>query len=204
MTTCKYVHVPPYPAGYAPRYGSGISSIVRAWRVRVSSIAMEGRFDEETGAPLTEEAAQLVAKATAAGTFHDTAGPGGAAGAAAARGQEKLASVAPVAIAPGKWKYVQIELRGSDGATKRIVRSFAGRKFHADMFEKAMQELEPLGLRGGVIGGGRIEYDTTAKTVNVYGYSKTFGRAAGCNELSASLISQTMPECKVTWSDDGY
>eukprot|EP01043_Picozoa_sp_COSAG02_P026211 COSAG02_NODE_1503_length_12252_cov_7.167133_2_plen_168_part_00 len=167
---------------------------------------MEGRFDEETGAPLTEEAAQLVAKATAAVAPHDT-GPGGAAGGAAAVGtcrQEGLASVAPVAIAPGKWKYVQIELRDGDGATKRIVRSFAGRKFHADMFEKAMQELEPLGLRGGVIGGGRIEYDTTAKTVNVYGYSKTFGRAAGCNKLSASLISQFLPECQVTWSDDGY
>eukprot|EP01043_Picozoa_sp_COSAG02_P013706 COSAG02_NODE_553_length_20425_cov_17.986372_15_plen_113_part_00 len=112
--------------------------------------------------------------------------------------------MATVAIAPGKWKYVQIELFDGGGATKRVVRSFTGHKFHADMFEKAMQELEPLGLRGVVVGGGRIEYDTAAMTVQVYGYSKTFGRAAGCNELSASLITQALPECTVTWSDKGY
>ena len=161
---------------------------------------MEDRFDEATGAPLTEEAANLVARATAKPP--PAGGGGGAAGSAAAGGQ--LASVATVAIAPGKWKYVQIELRDGGGATKRVVRSFAGRKFHADMFEKAMEELQPRGLRGVVIGGGRIEYDTTAKSVSVYGYSKTFGRAAGCNEHSAALIRQALPECKVTWSDKGY
>lgn len=169
---------------------------------------MEGRFDEETGAPLTEEAARLVAKATCTAATHGAAAePGGAATGSAVAvppGGQELASVAPVVIAPGKWKYVQIELRDDGGATKRVVRSFAGRKFHADMFEKAMQELEPLGLRGAVIGGGRIEYDDAAMAVQVYGYSKTFGRAAGCNELSASLISQALPECKVTWSDKGY
>jgi hypothetical protein len=169
---------------------------------------MEGRFDEETGAPLTEEAARLVAKATTATpSRHDAAAAAAASVAAVAAapvGTQELASVATVAIAPGKWKYVQIELRDGGGATKRVVRSFTGRKFHADMFEKAMQELEPLGLRGVVVGGGRIEYDTAAMTVQVYGYSKTFGRAAGCNELSASLITQALPECTVTWSDKGY
>lgn len=161
----------------------------------------EARFDDETGAPLTEEAARLVARATSVGSK-----AGGATSGPAATGQT-LASVESVSIAPGKWKYVQIELCDHDGATKRVVRSFAGRKFHADMYEKAMEELQPLGilgLRGTVIGGGRIEYDTDANEVSVYGYSKTFGRAAGCNKKSAELITQALPECKVTWSDKGY
>ena len=42
------------------------------------------------------------------------------------------------------------------------------------------------------------------KAVSVYGYSKTFGRSAGCNEHSAALIGEALPECKVTWSDKGY
>ena len=157
------------------------------------------RFDAETGAPLTEEAARLVAKATSG-----AAASGGAPAAAAAPQAGPLAGVATVSIAPGKWKYVQIELRDGDGAAKRVVRSYAGRSFHADMFEQAMEELETLGLRGVVIGGGRIEYNTKGKAVSVYGYSKTFGRSAGCNEHSAALIGEALPECKVTWSDKGY
>ena len=62
------------------------------------------------------------------------------------------------------------------------------------------------GIRGKVIGGGRIEYCPARQppTVSIYGYSKTFGRSEGCNKLSASLVSAAMPAAKVSWSDDGY
>ena len=60
------------------------------------------------------------------------------------------------------------------------------------------------GAKGRVIGGGRIVYDPSARTVSVYGYSKTFGRAKGCNEHSAGLIEAAMPDCTVSWSDKGY
>ena len=163
-------------------------------------------FDEETGAPLNEAAAALVARAIAGGSsleaaLAEAAEPGG--GATLAAGGP-LAGAAAVVIAPGKWKFVAIDLRDASGATKRVVRSFAGKKFHADNFQQAMVELEPLGLRGKVIGGGRIEYDPADRTVSVYGYSKTFGRSAGCNEHAASLIEQALPECTVSWSDKGY
>ena len=96
---------------------------------------------------------QLVARATS----HGAKATGDAVGGATAAPGQNLTTVASVEIAPGKWKYVQIELRDGE-ATKRIVRSFAGRKFHADMFEKAMQDLEPLGLQGVVIGGGSSNF----------------------------------------------
>lgn len=72
--------------------------------------------------------------------------------------------------------------------------------------QAAMKELAPLGLAGKVVGGGRIETDPKKKTVLVFGYSKTFGRAAGCNQLSSELV-QADPvyrRYKVTWNDDGY
>ena len=154
-------------------------------------------FDDETGAPLNEAATRLVERAGGG-----TAGAGAGAGAAAGG---RLAALAPVSIAPGKWKYVAIELTDSlSGATKRIVRSYEGLSFHAHAFEHAMKEPGAAGSKGRVIGGGRIVYDPSARTVSVYGYSKTFGRAKGCNEHSAGLIEAAMPDCTVSWSDKGY
>ena len=73
------------------------------------------------------------------------------------------------------------------------------------------------GVRGRVVGGGRITYkramaakakeakpSSKCATVSVYGYSKTFGRKEGCNERSAAIVRAAMPAAKVTWSDDGY
>ena len=59
------------------------------------------------------------------------------------------------------------------------------------------------GLSGQVIGGGRITCDHERRVVSVFGYSRTFGRAAGCNKRTAGLIS-THLRYKVAWRDDGY
>lgn len=59
------------------------------------------------------------------------------------------------------------------------------------------------GLGGRVIGGGRITCDHERRVVSVFGYSRTFGRSAGCNKRTAGLISTHM-RYKVAWSDDGY
>ena len=73
------------------------------------------------------------------------------------------------------------------------------------MYDHAMHALRPLGISGKVVGGGRIAYNPGARTVEVYGYSKSFGRAVGCNERSAEIIRRNFPDdYKVTWSDDGY
>ena len=75
------------------------------------------------------------------------------------------------------------------------------------------EEIRPAGLNGSVVGGGRIECSGGGGgggggggncMVNIYGYSKTFGRAAGCNEASCAIGKEAYPEWRVSWSDDGY
>ena len=109
-------------------------------------------------------------------------------------------------IAEGKWKYVQIKLSAPGEKPKLVVRNTAGLAYHPDMYDAAMDDLERQGLnvKGHVIGGGRIEFYPAKKTCSVYGYSKTFGRAPGCNKMSCELIKKVYPSFDVSWSDDGY
>ena len=61
-----------------------------------------------------------------------------------------------------------------------------------------------LGVHVRVVGGGRIKRDDAAKTISVYGYSKTFGRSPGCNEATAEMIRAALTGYRVDWSDEGY
>ena len=54
-----------------------------------------------------------------------------------------------------------------------------------------MRELAPLGLAGKVIGGGRIEFEPKKRLVNIFGYSKTFGRCPKYFLLVPQLHAQT-------------
>ena len=128
----------------------------------------------------------------------------GGGGGGGAGGGGALEGVPEVDIAEGTWKYVQIRLRGGGGSEKTVVRNTAGLPYHPDMYDHAMRALRPLGISGTVVGGGRIAHDPGARTVDVYGYSKSFGRAAGCNERSADIIRRNLPGYTVTWSDEGY
>mmetsp|Transcript_16459 Transcript_16459/g.38440 ORF Transcript_16459/g.38440 Transcript_16459/m.38440 type:complete len:101 (+) Transcript_16459:725-1027(+) len=87
---------------------------------------------------------------------------------------------------------------------KTIVRSYAGLRYHAENYERAADELQQMGVKCTVVGGGRIDMSHSERKVSVYGYSKTFGRAKGCNEKSAGLIREALPTYDVTWSDKGY
>ena len=156
------------------------------------------KFDDETGVPLNDAARDVVAKAK---TVSD--GAGGEAGS----GSSVLDKIPAVEIAEGKWKYVQIELTCPGEPPKRVVRNTSGLAYHPDMYTAAMDKLESQGLtqvEGHVIGGGRIEYYPKDKTVSIYGYSKTFGRAKGCNKRSCEIVKAAFPDHEVTWSDDGY
>lgn len=88
---------------------------------------------------------------------------------------------------------------------RQVVRS-ARVSYHPEVYELLMNELcrTHPSVRGRVVGGGRIKYDAQARTVSIYGYSKSFGRAPGCNERSAKMVSKAMPDAKVEWSDTGY
>lgn len=95
---------------------------------------------------------------------------------------------------------------GNSGAPpQHLLRSISGVEFHADVYEEAVaDELKPLGLGGYVLGGGRLVHAPAAKTLDVYGYSKTFGRCGSCNEEAAAMLRHKYPEYKVTWSNEGY
>eukprot|EP00472_Partenskyella_glossopodia_P010287 CAMPEP_0197515796 /NCGR_PEP_ID=MMETSP1318-20131121/810_1 /TAXON_ID=552666 /ORGANISM="Partenskyella glossopodia, Strain RCC365" /LENGTH=194 /DNA_ID=CAMNT_0043064259 /DNA_START=1017 /DNA_END=1601 /DNA_ORIENTATION=+ len=121
--------------------------------------------------------------------------------------QEEVKKLDPVHIEPGVWKFVMIDIStpGSNLSSKKIVRSFANLHYHAEMYSRAFEhELKALNANIRVIGGGRIDFRPEEKFISVYGYSKTFGRAPGCNEATAKLIQERFPDFQVKWSDDGY
>ena len=166
--------------------------------IRMSAPLGDARFDDATGAPLTAEARALLDAATKGDRGIEG---GGGEGAEAAKAT--MDAVPTVDLAEGEWKYVAIDIR-LKGVAKRIVTSTAHLKFHPDMYEAAMKKLAPLGIQGTVIGGGRVSLDHKAKKCAIWGYSKSFGRAKGCNERSAEQVREAYPDYEVTWSDDGY
>ena len=149
------------------------------------------RFDDVTGAPLNAAAREILAR-------HDEAAGASGAGAAAA-----FADLRPVDVASGTWKFVLLECEFQN-ETKAIVRALANLKFHAENFDVVAASLKPLGVRVRVVGGGRTRRDDAARTISVYGYSETFGRAPGCNERAAAMIRAALPDYAVDWSDAGY
>ena len=58
------------------------------------------------------------------------------------------------------------------------MRSYAGLRFHAENYDRAADELQNMGVKCTVVGGGRIDMSHQNKAASVFGYSKTFGRAA--------------------------
>ena len=149
------------------------------------------KFDDVTGAPLNDAARSILQR-------HAATAPAPGAGAA-----EAFDSLVDVAVAAGTWKFVLLECE-LDGRRKRIVRALQGLKYHAENYDVTAAPLKALGVHVRVVGGGRIKRDDAAKTISVYGYSKTFGRSPGCNEATAEMIRAALPGYRVDWSDEGY
>lgn len=110
-----------------------------------------------------------------------------------------------VDIAEGTWKYVLMEIR-YEGERRLIVRSLKDLHYHAQIFDLTLAHLEPYGISCRVIGGGRIRRDSQNNVIDVYGFSKTFGRSPGCNERTADIVrSFVRGTYRVRWSDaEGY
>jgi hypothetical protein len=137
----------------------------------------------------------------------------------AERTERALAAVAVAAVAPGTWKFVLIDLSldlTAPGGVPRtvqrqVVRSVAGAKYHRNVFDASMAELRAAvspRLAGVVVGGGRLEFDAAGKRASVWGYSQSYGRAAGCNQRAAAMVSDSFgggaAGFAVEWSDEGY
>ena len=121
-----------------------------------------------------------------------------------------------VEMTPGRHKYVLMKVYDEETNEKKLlVRSYARCSYHAENFQEAMRELRKgermAALKAHVIGGGRIEYDVKRRSVNVYGYSMTFGRTPGCNKKTMEIIRKRFAEedgdgplAECEWSDEGY
>lgn len=105
------------------------------------------------------------------------------------------------------FKYVLIELSSTTlRESKVIVRGMTSAEYHADSAEPALRQIDKAGLTHRVIGGGRIRYIASTKSILVYGYSMGFPWPEGqyMNEQSASIIKRNFPNMVVDWSNDGY
>ena len=148
-----------------------------------------GRLYDENGAPLTERAKKLFMQGSEGKSCENEVCEA-----------SFLGDIPAVKIANGKWKYVLIDLSQEGEYMGTIVRSYAGLDFHAEMYERAMVELS--GMEGRVRGGGRVIRSENA--IEIYGYSKTFGRCANCNKEASKMIQKEYPNANVKWSNEGY
>ena len=66
-------------------------------------------------------------------------------------------------------------------------------------------ELDELGVRYEVLGGGRIKHDSAAKKIEIYGFSYGFPWAdEPRHDLSAEAVRAAFPDFEVTTSNAGY
>ena len=167
-------------------------------------------FSDSTGEALNASAWNLVREATASATNVN------------AKNEDlnddpaSMRWIAPVEMTPGRHKYVLMKVYNEETNEKKfLVRSYARCSYHAENFQEAVRELRKdermMNIKAYVIGGGRIEYDVKRRSVNVYGYSMTFGRTPGCNKKTMEIIRKRFAEdegdgplAECEWSDDGY
>ncbi|EFJ50132.1 hypothetical protein VOLCADRAFT_37182, partial [Volvox carteri f. nagariensis] len=109
----------------------------------------------------------------------------------------------------GTFKYVLARLwdpkAEGDGRSKLLVWGDVRAAYHNDVLQKAKALARPLGLQVTPLGGGRINHDSDARAVQVYGYSAAFGPAP--HEVTAAIIHKWFPlydRQSVTVSYDGY
>lgn len=61
-----------------------------------------------------------------------------------------------------------------------------------------------------VLGGGRLRVQPPVPgsagrgRIEVFGYSKTYGRCESCNRQTAELLRRAYPDYDTVWSNDGY
>ncbi|XP_064212106.1 14 kDa phosphohistidine phosphatase [Tribolium castaneum] len=125
-----------------------------------------------------------------------------------------IPQVADADIDPnGVFKYILIKLTcpNSDGKIeeKNIVRGYASCPYHSDINDKVTEELQNLksaktirDWRTKVLGGGRINHDSEAKNIKVYGYSQGYGKAD--HEITVEILKKKYCDYNITWSDEGY
>ena len=144
--------------------------------------------DDTSGAALNAAAAQLVE-----GT-----------GQVARGAQRRRCRRSARQVADGLWKYVLLEVTDAGGASRRLARNYADFAYHAEMAKEATRRELGGYPNVTVLGGGRVRFSAARRTVEIYGYSKTYGRCRACNKEAAALAEASYPGFAVTWSNEGY
>ncbi|KAI6651684.1 14 kDa phosphohistidine phosphatase-like [Oopsacas minuta] len=104
----------------------------------------------------------------------------------------------------GTFKYILIKIQNKSNPEPRlIVRGYKWAEFHADIFEKVNEELSSAGYDCECMGGGRIKHTPDEKSLLVYGYSVSYGRAD--HNKTVSLLQDKYSHYKsITFSNKGY
>lgn len=105
------------------------------------------------------------------------------------------------------FKFVLIELSCPGVCEKKsLVRGLVSAEYHADIAEPILRQIDSGGLDHNVIGGGRIRYVATKKSLTVYGYSIGYPWLGGefGNKLVSEIIKRNFPHLEVDWSNEGY
>ncbi|KAH8232149.1 hypothetical protein KR032_000494, partial [Drosophila birchii] len=89
-----------------------------------------------------------------------------------------LLKIPRVKIPEGQSRYLLLlaHTHGNSGLGKTIVRG-ADAKNHLEIFDQALEEMEPRGACAKCLGGGMILNDVSGKIIKIYGGSSTFGGA---------------------------
>ncbi|XP_074779671.1 14 kDa phosphohistidine phosphatase isoform X3 [Athene noctua] len=121
----------------------------------------------------------------------------------AAAAAEALSRVPDVEIdGGGVFKYVLVRVRAGGGPGKDVVRGHGWAEYHADLYERMVQELEQQGLGCECLGGGRLSHRPQERKIHVYGYSVGFGRAD--HSVTTEKLKAKYPDYEITWADEGY
>ncbi|KAK3798969.1 hypothetical protein RRG08_009163 [Elysia crispata] len=115
-----------------------------------------------------------------------------------------LAGIDDVAIdASGRFKYIlcKVYQDGAKDECKLIIRGTAQAEFHADIYDHLDSSLEDIGLTCECLGGGKIEHNAEAKTINVFGLSQGYGKAD--HTIAVRLLREKYPNYNsISCSDD--
>ncbi|KAF8820747.1 phosphohistidine phosphatase [Cardiosporidium cionae] len=88
--------------------------------------------------------------------------------------QHLLRSIPKVQIDEGTFKYVLLHVPETD---TYLVRGNASAQYHYECAVPTLELLSLHGIKADVLGGGRIKHSAVARTIDIFGFSYSYGMA---------------------------
>lgn len=105
----------------------------------------------------------------------------------------------------GVFKYIQIKIDCNlTGESMIVVRGWKKFKYHKSNFDHftSIESKNIKNCNSKAIGGGRININSTEKTISVYGYSKSYNRCD--HSLTCDILKKYFPDYFISWNNEGY